>query len=342
LEADVSIFPMYIWKCHLIKDDGQCQSFAGSDDEWLGELLPWTCQVTLPLAVNQQDESDDEWLRDICKAPASSTTDVQAPQAPLARARSLASSTTDAQAPQVPLARAQSLAIPSEPSEPAESAISTEPENRNRSLAPIRIIEDVLRFGSVAQMTRYLRARNVAIPMRPNGLPPLEDIVFSDLKDFSEHRALMPKTLLQLMAPIVTPFDYAVSRLLMWRNLIGPIIFKIGIAAEPSHRFNNLEYGYRREGIWQFMDVVLCGSARVCRQWEIDLIFALQSFAGCYNVKPGGEGVGKERTYICYLYIVVCDAGSGPLSAAVKRRRLAQTHGAIGALGAMDENIRRA
>ena len=57
------------------------------------------------------------------------------------------------------------------------------------------------------------------------------------------------------------------------------------------------------------MDVVVRGPANVCRQLEIELVSALSTVQGCYNQKPGGEGVGKDRVRLCFVYLVVADAG---------------------------------
>lgn len=119
----------------------------------------------------------------------------------------------------------------------------------------------------------------------------------------------------------VSPFAYAVSRLVMWRRLLGGIvIFKFGIAASPRRRYHD---GYRQEGFWQMMDVVLCTGADSCRLMERKLIAAFREVQGIYNVKPGGEGVREDRTHTCYVYMVLAEAGHGKCltKAAARRRR---------------------
>jgi len=123
-------------------------------------------------------------------------------------------------------------------------------------------------------------------------------------------------------------FNHALQRLLHWRDDYGIITFKIGIAADPEHRWSNPVYGgYVGEGIWCCMDVVAYGPANRCRQLEIDLISALRGVAGCYNVGPGGEGVHPDREHLCYVYIVIGQAGKGrSLTAkAAEMRRLKAT-----------------
>ena len=107
-------------------------------------------------------------------------------------------------------------------------------------------------------------------------------------------------------------FNHALHRLLHWRHDYGIITFKIGIAADTAYRWDNDVYGgYLAEGIWCNMDVVADGPANRCRQLEIDLIWALRGVPGCYNDGPGGEGVSPTSVHMCYLYIVIGQAGKG-------------------------------
>ena len=46
-----------------------------------------------------------------------------------------------------------------------------------------------------------------------------------------------------------------------------------------------------------FMDVVWQGPAQSCRNLERDLTQAVRSIPGCYNDKPGGEGVKVDATH---------------------------------------------
>ena len=50
---------------------------------------------------------------------------------------------------------------------------------------------------------------------------------------------------------------------------MGPIVFKVGIAADPDHRFWNPEFGYETERTWHFMDVVWPGPANESRRWRL-------------------------------------------------------------------------
>ena len=111
--------------------------------------------------------------------------------------------------------------------------------------------------------------------------------------------------------PEHSPYIYAVRRLAAWQTSVGPIAFKIGIAADPEHRFWNTEFGYHKEKMWHFMEVTWKGPANEIRDLEIQLIAGLSCLSGCYNQSPGGEGVSAKSTHTCYQYFVVAPCGSG-------------------------------
>jgi len=119
-------------------------------------------------------------------------------------------------------------------------------------------------------------------------------------------------------------FAHCCRQLAAWFAAIGPIVFKVGIAADPGHRFWNPEFGYETERAWHFMDVVWSGPANESRQLEIDLISAFRGLPGCRNVSAGGDGVRPDRKHLCFTYLVVAECGHGlPLGRAwAKRRRL--------------------
>ena len=84
----------------------------------------------------------------------------------------------------------------------------------------------------------------------------------------------------------------------------------------------NTDFGYIKEGIWHFMDVVLQGPANFCRDMECSLIASLQHIPGCQNECPGGEGVSPGRAHMCYVYLVVVGAAGGvSLAESCRRRR---------------------
>ena len=63
-----------------------------------------------------------------------------------------------------------------------------------------------------------------------------------------------------------TAFAHCCRQLAAWFAAIGPIVLKVGIAADPGHRFWNPEFGYETERTWHFMDVVWPGPAIECRR----------------------------------------------------------------------------
>jgi hypothetical protein len=174
------------------------------------------------------------------------------------------------------------------------------------------------KFKTFVEVAKYVDAK--AMKVYTSEVPQQDSIIFESVKECC---------VLVLGVAHGAFFNHVVARLMMWKHLFGVIIFKVGIAAEPSIRYNNLEFGYAKEGIWRLMDVVVRGPANVCRQLEIELISALGPVQGCYNEKPGGEGVGKDKVHLCFVYLVVADAGHGhALQVSCKRRR--QDFGGVG------------
>ena len=89
------------------------------------------------------------------------------------------------------------------------------------------------------------------------------------------------------------------------------MVFKVGIAADPDHRFWNPEFGYHTERTWLLMEVLWQSPANQMRNLEVSVISAVQSLPGCRNESPGGEGVRADRVHECFLYIVVAPCGHG-------------------------------
>ena len=65
------------------------------------------------------------------------------------------------------------------------------------------------------------------------------------------------------------------------------------------------------------------GTGAVCRLLEIALIGALRDMPGCYNIKPGGEGISVESADKCYTYFVVSpvDYATELQLATIRRKR---------------------
>ena len=164
----------------------------------------------------------------------------------------------------------------------------------------------------------FLRSREAAVPTSL-AVPRQDSVVFSGITSFFPESALETEVL-------VWPFKHVVARLAMWQAVLGILIFKVGIAADPRQRYRNPEYGYQHEGPWQFMDVLVQARASTCCVLEKLLIRSLGSISGClgcYNVKPGGEGVQADSGHDCFVYLTIAEAGHGrDLAKEAKRRRL--------------------
>ena len=89
------------------------------------------------------------------------------------------------------------------------------------------------------------------------------------------------------------------------------MVFKIGIAGNPSERYRCREIGYVKEKIWLGMDLLFEGPAELCRQLEKTLLRSCQQIPGCYNIRPGGEGVAAGSMHRCFCYIVFAPVGDG-------------------------------
>ena len=100
------------------------------------------------------------------------------------------------------------------------------------------------------------------------------------------------------------------------------LLFEIGIASDPHHRYHNDEHGYKHEGIWHFMEVMARDSAQECCMLERWLIHTLKAFPGCQNIRAGGDGVRADRTHTCFVYMVVAAAGTGRSLASARGARM--------------------
>ncbi len=264
------------------------------EHEWLSELFSVSGKALAGLAADMEDH---EWIRHLCWSQTSSgsTSDC----ANVATGADVA---------------AAAVAIGAQVAQEATKdrrAVQGMCETPRMPLVPV-VDRAGWRFRDLGEVAKYMEPKGEKMCARE--VPPQDSIVFSGMMRFGE---LKPVEHLQ-------PFDHAVMRLMMWKHLFGIIVFKIGIAADPTHRFRNPEFGYIKERVWHLMDVVLRGPANLCRVLEMQLISAMGLVQGCYNLKPGGEGVGKDQTYGCCVYLVVAEAGHGMgLSVAwTKRRKL--------------------
>jgi hypothetical protein len=145
-------------------------------------------------------------------------------------------------------------------------------------------------------------------------------VVFSPRRWALCHQSLLCRivtpTVLWQLAPVdveLSAFAYmAVGALLLGTSqALGPIIFKVGMAADPDHRFWNREYGYDSEREWHFMEVQGGGPANQMRNLEISLTAGLGGLPGCRNKAAGGEGVHPDRVHFQYRVVAPCGTGIG-------------------------------
>jgi hypothetical protein len=265
------------------------------EHEWLSELFSVSGKA---LAGHAADMEDHEWIRDLCWSQRSSGSTSDCANEAIGAHVAAAAAATGAEVAQGATKDARAV-----------QCMCVTPR---RPLVPLVVDCAGWRFRDFGEVAEYMEPKGEKMFARE--VPPQDSIVFSGMMSFGEG-SLKPVEHLQ-------PFDHAVMRLMMWKYLFGILVFKIGIAADPTHRFRNPEFGYTQDRVWHLMDVVLAGPANLCRVLEMQLISAMGLVQGCYNLKPGGEGVGKDHTYGCYVYLVVAEAGHGMgLSVAWNKRR---------------------
>lgn len=82
----------------------------------------------------------------------------------------------------------------------------------------------------------------------------------------------------------------------------GPTIFKIGITADPAHRWGNANYGYQHDrDAYQQMLVFSEADSAGAAMLEASLINMFKNTSGCRNTAPGGEGVRHGCTTFTYI-----------------------------------------
>jgi hypothetical protein len=278
-----------------------------SDDEWLSELTSAHRSDTARglAAPSSPDQGDDvSWVEECLQASRAAVVEHAT------RLELRARRPTELVGSQGSECSAAMPAAPLPPQSTAAASSSTaRPSN---AWDAFQNFDDVCKFLELQQVPRCA--------LRPP--PGQDDVLWDALHDCTASTACPTS---ESASREFWVLGHVADRLAMWRCLFGVITFKIGIAADPASRYRNPAFGYMREGIWRFMDVLLAGPAFQCRAWEISLIRALKAVPGCYNEKPGGEGVAPTRDHRCYVYAVVADAGGGlGLQASVSKRRRLQ------------------
>ena len=256
-----------------------------SEDEWLHELVRISdpCRKqNLEESTKRRlsDESDDEWVKDICRWPRGglqSPTKCDALDA--SSGDTLAASSGDSHAP-------------------GDEAPSS--GDMSSTLVPAQ--------PSVAPVSSVLLLRNMLGSLTPCGgslsVPESKSVRF---------------TLPEEKGPHGVSLLWCLQRFLQWATLYNDMaVFKVGIAIDPVKRFS--EY-LESDGFWAAMEVVFQGSVQDCHAMERSLIYILKNIPGCYNVKPGGEGISVRTIATCHCYLVYAPAGHGKALRSVRTRR---------------------
>ena len=94
-----------------------------------------------------------------------------------------------------------------------------------------------------------------------------------------------------------------------------PTIFKIGITADPAHRWGNAKYGYKYDrDKYQQMLVFSEADSAGAAMLEASLISIFKTTRGCRNTAPGGESVRQGcsiYTYIVFRHLGAVRAAGG-------------------------------
>jgi len=89
------------------------------------------------------------------------------------------------------------------------------------------------------------------------------------------------------------------------RDTLG---YKVGITANPEHRWSNTSYGYEfEEDEWIFMHVVVQNQAPFIRRLEKRMtVLMTRDRSRCHNRVGGGGGISDHSPGSYYLYVVFC------------------------------------
>jgi hypothetical protein len=288
------------------------ETISSDEEAWLRDLTTAhrTASEALsrpPTSFDGEEASDEEaWLRELTTAhrPAAASTTASTPTM---ASTGPAVATTHSTGPVVPAVASTSPAVAS--TRPAVASTSPEVASTGPAVASTGLA--VVSTGSSSALKR--RAVIQLGPRRRS---------WDEFVSFAQALGPLPTVLplpdrhivLWQQAPVdaeFSAFAYGCRRLAAWYQALGPIIFKVGIAADPDHRFWNREYGYDSEREWHFMEVQGRGPANEMRKLEINLIAGLGGLPGCRNESPGGEGVHPDRVHTCFQYMVVAPCGAG-------------------------------
>ena len=200
---------------------------SGSDDEWLHTLCraPHRPLVTTP----NPPDSDDEWALTLCRAPRPPCeTGPHRSGGSVLVAAATSSSGSRLRRPPVATTRTRP---------PPRRAVSRSP-HRGAVLVTSTLPSVV--FRSFDQLLRtFPDAGGLTLPRQDQCIRASLSSAPPTATAIADIRALL------------------LERLAGWARLLGSaIVFKVGIAADPDHRYFNSEFGYVNDRMWLCMDVV--------------------------------------------------------------------------------------
>jgi len=249
---------------------------ADSGDEWLQELLT----PAPPLKRPRDSEDDDEaaqFLDELLKSYSAARSWVQ--PAPPADALPTQLGTRPALPAALPLQLAGRPALSASrlaarPACPADRIVVVSNINKRVTAASIKPVE---RAQTSASGTKRVRLPEpAAVPKVKFNLAP------------SSNAGAILSHAIQLVQHILGQ---------------GLIIFKIGITADPAHRWGNDKYGYQHDiDDYQQMLVLSEADSAGAAMLEASLIREFRTVKGCRNTAPGGESV--RQGCMIYTYIV--------------------------------------
>ena len=272
------------------------QDELGSDAEAKNPAASMPRRTTLE-PLRDAEESDDDWLRSLCRTPAprrtlcrqiSDSSSEDAWLESLCRSSrhraqdSAPDEVDDDKAGLTARSRSREVARRRRPElPPKRRRANSSPSSRQRSHDP---------HMSLSALATELQAIGLpALARWP--IPPQNQIVYAEVLESRQR------------------LSAALWRFASWgASLETAFVFKVGIAYEPVLRWEM----YHEEMTWMFMDVMHQGSPEDCRCLEIDLIRRLRRLQGCQNIAPGGEGIRAGVTDgLCFCYSVYAPAGNG-------------------------------
>ena len=270
-----------------------------SDDEaWLHEL----CRAPRrSLQATLSDSSDDSWLCELCRGQCARSDDTVPP----VTASSMSSGVLAIRRSQKKEEEGSGVLQIKRP--------KAEEDGSSGVLAIKRPCDGPWR--SMSQLALDLESAKLLLPVPVWPLPAQADIQADILWDAMESLGGSNWDTVSWLGGYGVPvMQRCLWRIAAWGATLKVFIFKVGIAYDPVHRWGNADFGYVTEQTWMFMDVLHRGPVGECRSLEIDLIARLRAIAGCYNEKPGGEGISENSSGVpveCYCYCVFAPAGSG-------------------------------